>query len=111
MVKSSAIVKMDTVDLMELLGNLLDNARKHAHEIVRISHNGNTLTVEDDGPGVSVEQLPLIFKRGVRLDEKLSGSGIGLAIVSDLAEVYGLTLDARRSDLGGLAVTVGLPEV
>ncbi len=111
MVKSSAIVKMDTVDLMELLGNLLDNARKHAHEIVRISHNGSTLTVEDDGPGVSVEQLPLIFKRGVRLDEKLSGSGIGLAIVSDLAEVYGLTLDARRSDLGGLAVTVGLPEV
>jgi signal transduction histidine kinase len=105
------LVGMDTVDLMELLGNLLDNARKHAQELVRISHDGKTLTVEDDGSGVSDTQLPLILKRGVRLDEKTAGSGIGLAIVSDLAEVYGLTLAVRRSDLGGLAVEVGLPRV
>jgi signal transduction histidine kinase len=47
----------------------------------------------------------------VQLDEKLPGSGIGLAIVSDLADVYGLTIDVRRSDLGGLAVEVSLPAV
>jgi signal transduction histidine kinase len=111
MIKNGTLVKMEGVDLMELLGNLLDNARKHAQEIVRISHDGKTLTVEDDGPGVSTEKLSLIFKRGIRLDEKTTGSGIGLAIVSDLAEVYGLTLDARRSDLGGLAVTLELPGV
>lgn len=105
------LVGMDTVDLMELLGNLLDNGRKHAGEMVRVSHDGKTLTVEDDGNGVSDTQLPQILKRGVRLDEKMPGSGIGLAIVSDLAEVYGLTLDVRRSDLGGLAVTVSLPGV
>jgi signal transduction histidine kinase len=105
------VVGMDTVDLMELLGNLLDNARKHASKMVRISHDGQGICVEDDGAGVSDEQLPLILKRGVRLDEKVSGSGIGLAIVSDLAEVYGLTLDVRRSDLGGLAVTISLPGV
>ncbi len=104
-------VGMDTVDLMELLGNLLDNARKHAQDLVRVSHDGFTLTVEDDGSGVSDAQLLLILKRGVRLDEKTAGSGIGLAIVSDLAEVYGLTLAVRRSDLGGLAVEVGLPRV
>lgn len=104
-------VGMDRVDLMELLGNLLDNARKHAREIVRVSHNGKTLVVEDDGLGVSDAQLPQIFKRGVQLDEKLPGSGIGLAIVSDLADVYGLTIDVRRSDLGGLSVEVSLPGV
>jgi signal transduction histidine kinase len=104
-------VRVETVDLTELLGNLLDNARKHATEMVRISHNGETLTIEDDGFGVDDVQLPQILKRGVRLDEKLPGSGIGLAIVSDLAEVYGLTLAVRRSDLGGLAIDIGLPEV
>jgi len=108
---STIVVAMDTVDLMELLGNLLDNARKHAREMVRISHDGKTLVVEDDGLGVSDHQLPHIMKRGVQLDEKLPGSGIGLAIVSDLAEVYGLTLDIQRSDLGGLAVEVGMPAV
>jgi signal transduction histidine kinase len=96
---------------MELLGNLLDDARKHAREIIRLSHNGKTLVVEDDGVGVSDAQLPQIFKRGVQLDEKLPGSGIGLAIVSDLADVYGLTIDVRRSDLGGLSVEVSLPAV
>jgi signal transduction histidine kinase len=103
------VVAMDSVDLMELLGNLFDNARKHAKELVRISHDGKSLTVEDDGLGVSDDQLPNILKRGVRLDEKRPGSGIGLAIVNDLADVYGLTLAVRRSDLGGLAVVVSLP--
>jgi signal transduction histidine kinase len=103
------LIPMDSVDLMELLGNLLDNARKHASEMVRISHDGKSLTIEDDGPGVADLVLPDILKRGVRLDEKMPGSGIGLAIVSDLADVYGLTLSVRKSDLGGLAVDVGMP--
>ncbi len=105
------IVAMDRVDLMELLGNLLDNARKHARDMVRISHNRKSLVIEDDGSGVPDAELSMILKRGVRLDEKLPGSGIGLAIVADLADVYGLTIDVRQSDLGGLAVEVSLPAV
>jgi signal transduction histidine kinase len=104
-------VRMEAVDLMELLGNLLDNARKHARSTVRISHDGIFLIVEDDGAGVSDADLPMILRRGVRLDEKLPGSGIGLAIVSDLAEVYGLALNVRRSELGGLAVVVGMKQI
>jgi signal transduction histidine kinase len=110
-ISDQLVVAIDRVDLTELLGNLLDNARKHAIGMVRISHDGKTLVVEDDGAGVSDEMLPQILKRGVRLDEKLPGSGIGLAIVSDLAEVYGLTLDVRRSDLGGLAVEVSMARI
>jgi signal transduction histidine kinase len=104
-------VGVEGVDLMELLGNLLDNARKHAKSTVRISHDGKNLVVEDDGLGVEESKLSSILHRGVRLDEKNPGSGIGLAIVSDLADVYGLTLDVRRSDLGGLAVVVGMKAV
>jgi signal transduction histidine kinase len=108
-VSENVTLGMDRVDLMELLGNLLDNARKHAREVVQITHQNRMLIVEDDGLGVSDTQLSLIFKRGVQLDEKLPGSGIGLAIVSDLADVYGLTINVRRSDLGGLAVEVFFP--
>ncbi len=102
------IFAMDQVDLMELFGNLLDNARKHARHVVRVTFDDNHLVVEDDGPGVSEQQLDMILKRGVQLDEKLPGSGIGLAIVSDLADVYGLSLQTKRSALGGLAVEVGI---
>jgi signal transduction histidine kinase len=104
-------VGLEAVDLMELLGNLLDNARKHATSQVRVSYDGASLWVEDDGKGVKQEQLTAILQRGVRLDEKLPGSGIGLAIVNDLVDVYGLTLDLRASDLGGLAVVVGIKAV
>lgn len=104
-------VSMETVDLMELLGNLLDNARKHATEMVQISHDGQSLVVEDDGDGVSDADLKTILKRGVRLDEKSPGSGIGLAIVNDLAEVYGLELSVQRSPLGGLSIQIKMPGV
>jgi signal transduction histidine kinase len=107
-IASEATVCIDAVDLMELVGNLLDNARKHAISTVILRYNGNTLSVEDDGPGVPDGNLQNIFQRGVRLDEKGAGTGIGLAIVADLADVYGLPLLARKSDLGGLAIDVGL---
>ena len=110
-IPENAHVAVDRVDLLELLGNLLDNARKHATEAVRVSHDGKSLVIEDDGPGVPENQMGSILQRGVRLDEKMPGSGIGLAIVTDLADVYGLTLNVRRSDLGGLAIEVGMPSV
>jgi signal transduction histidine kinase len=107
-------------DLEEMLGNLLDNACKWGKSRVVLSGrvdvaqaplNGRHLTiiVEDDGPGLSAEQRAKIGKRGTRLDESKPGSGLGLSIVSDLAQSYHgrLTLDA--SEHGGLKAVLDLP--
>lgn len=110
---SDARVAVDGDDLLELFGNLLDNARKWANGKVRVSMEAaaSTLTViiEDDGPGVADESLRDIAQRGQRLDETRQGSGLGLAIVSDLASAYGLGISYARSSLGGLAATVTFP--
>jgi signal transduction histidine kinase len=110
---NDARVAVDGDDLLELFGNLLDNARKWAHGKVRVSMNtapaALTVTIEDDGPGVADESLRDIAQRGQRLDETRQGSGLGLAIVSDLASAYGLGISYARSSLGGLAATVSFP--
>ena len=101
-------------DLLELLGNLLDNAFKWTVNTVRLTviEVGGWLrfTVEDDGPGCSSEQSQLLTRRGVRIDEARAGHGLGLAIVTDIVEQYGgrLRLD-RSTELGGFLVEVELP--
>lgn len=103
-VDPNATLPVEAGDLMELLGNLLDNAQKHAASSVRVNANDNTLTVEDDGPGVAPDQFELITQRGIKLDEYKVGSGLGLAIVQDLADAYGAELSLSQSGLGGLRV-------
>ena len=103
-------------DLLELLGNLLDNAYKWCARRVTVQahstgHGGNlVLTVEDDGPGrpdaVAVE-LPV---RGRRADSTTPGHGIGLAMVADLVAAYGGSLSGGRGELGGARIEVRLPE-
>jgi len=99
-------------DLMELLGNLLDNAYKWCARRVRISARqgaaGTEMLVEDDGPGMDPSQVQRLLERGVRADENTPGHGIGLAVVRDLCEAYGADLRIGRSALGGAAVTVRL---
>ena len=102
-------VPLDGQDLTELLGNLIDNARKWAKSEVRVSFAGRALTISDDGAGVPEADLGRIAERGTRLDEKVQGSGLGLSIVRDIAELYKLKLDYGRSSLGGFAVTVTFP--
>ncbi len=106
-------IAVDGDDLLELFGNLLDNARKWATGTVRVSMqpaaSSLSVTIEDDGPGVADESLSEIATRGQRLDETRQGSGLGLAIVSDLASAYGLGISYTRSSLGGLAATVTFP--
>ena len=103
----------DREDLLELCGNLLDNACKWARTRVLISaraDNGLVLTVEDDGPGCSPEDLTRITRRGVRLDEETEGHGLGLAIASSIASLYGAELHfGRSSELGGFAATAVFP--
>jgi signal transduction histidine kinase len=96
-----------------MLGNLLDNACKWSRSRVEVrSADGGDailLTVEDDGAGIEEKSRELVLKRGVRADEAAPGSGFGLAIVRDLAELYGGTLSLASSALGGLRVELRLP--
>jgi signal transduction histidine kinase len=104
---------IDGDDLNELLGNLLDNAARHASSTVRVGAeidvSGASLRVEDDGPGLAEADREAALRRGGRLDRN-GGAGLGLAIVKDIAEAYGGEVSLGPSDLGGLSVTVTLPQ-
>lgn len=103
----------DREDMIELIGNVLDNAckwantRVHCHMELDQSYN---ITIEDDGKGLDQSQLDSLTKRGVRLDESVEGSGLGLAITKDIVSLYGghLTFDISPA-LGGLRVSISLP--
>ncbi|MEG0053599.1 MAG: sensor histidine kinase [Comamonas sp.] len=108
--------KGDTQDLMEMLGNLLDNAGKWAQSRVLLQiqpavDNSRyiTLNIDDDGPGIAAEQRERIFMRGERLDEQRPGAGLGLDIVRDLVQTYGGSIEALSSPLGGLRMVLTLP--
>jgi signal transduction histidine kinase len=103
----------DREDVLELLGNLLDNACKWADGRVRLAISRDDrltrICVEDDGPGVGEDQLAGLTGRGKRLDEAREGHGLGLAIARDIIELYGGELQLDRSpDLGGLRVQASL---
>ncbi|WP_295539170.1 sensor histidine kinase [uncultured Thiohalocapsa sp.] len=109
-------VSLDREDLLEILGNLLDNACKWAHARVRCTlapaqdSGGLRLLVEDDGPGCSDAELAQIARRGERLDEQVDGHGLGLAIVREITESYGGAIRLERSPrLGGFLARVDLP--
>jgi signal transduction histidine kinase len=112
-IEPGARFRGDREDLLELCGNLLDNACKWARSrvLVSVRHNGGLkLTVEDDGPGCSPEEFGRIARRGVRLDEATEGHGLGLAIASGIAASYGAELRFGRSqELGGFEVSLGFP--
>lgn len=103
---------IDREDMLELVGNLLDNACKWANSTVRLTLNVNSvidLIIEDDGPGVSEQHINSLAKRGTRLDEDVHGTGLGLAIAQLITEQHDGQLDFRRSDiLGGFCVEATL---
>jgi signal transduction histidine kinase len=101
------MVPFDRSDLAEALGNLLENATRHARNRVRVSAaaGGLGITVEDDGAGIPEVVRPMVLARGGRLDER-GGAGLGLAIVQDVVEAYGWALRLDTSELGGLRATI-----
>ena len=105
-VPAESKVPIEQRDLTELLGNLIDNARKWARTRVRVRHARQMITIEDDGPGVPDAELGRLGERGRRLDEAKQGSGLGLSIVEDIADIYGLAITYGRSELGGLRVEI-----
>jgi signal transduction histidine kinase len=107
---------VDREDMLELFGNLLDNACKWARTRVRVAVVPDPETarlafsVEDDGPGVAPELLDRLGTAGLRADESRPGHGLGLAIVGDIVAQYGGTIRfGRGSALGGLRAEVELP--
>ncbi len=100
------VLAMNHEDFAEIVGNLIDNARKWASSIVlvRVVLEGAkaVISVSDDGPGIRYEHQAQALARGVRLDEKVQGSGLGLSIVEALLENYGSKLELGRADAGGL---------
>ena len=113
----SARFKGEQQDLEEIVGNLVDNACKWARSRVSITAERKatadaqslTVVIEDDGPGLSDDQIQVATARGKRLDESKPGSGLGLSIVNDLVGMYKGTLALSRSPLGGLRASVSLP--
>jgi signal transduction histidine kinase len=108
-----ATLALERDDMLELLGNLLDNACKWARSRVdlRITEQSQLLLiqVEDDGPGIAEGRETEALSRGMRLDEQTPGHGLGLAIVSDIVAAYHGELVLGRAGLGGLGVGIRLP--
>ena len=111
----------DESDLMELLGNLIDNAYKWCQEKVIITAEqqssddkrrpGLLIKVEDDGPGIPAEMVNHVMRRGARADKEISGHGIGLAMVNDIMRVYEGRLEITSGALGGACLSVQFPSV
>lgn len=107
----------DEGDLLEILGNVADNAFKWARSRVRVQAQNLpagqpatrfTLRIEDDGPGIPDDQLQRVRARGARADAAIPGHGLGLAVVQEIVELYDGELVIARSPLGGAAVEVRL---
>ena len=109
----SAYFLGDERDLMEVLGNVLDNACKYGNGRLRIegrfSASGSrqfSIVIEDDGPGISGEHREWVLQRGARLDTLPRGQGIGLAVVADIVNSYGGQIEVDNSPRGGARVEV-----
>jgi len=114
--EGQSVFRGDERDLMEVVGNLMDNACKHARRkvLVSASHCGNgnrklLLCVEDDGEGIVQSLREQILQRGIRADSQSPGHGIGLAVTADIIATYGGRLEIDDGRLGGAVVRVWLP--
>lgn len=112
---SDLAVSIDPQDLDEMIGNLLDNAWRHAKSEIRVEALAVdatiVLTIGDDGPGLSDAELLEALMPGRRLDERGDGHGFGLSIAEELAELNSGALTLSRSNaLSGLLATLTLPK-
>jgi len=104
---------IDRQDMLELLGNILDNAYKWAQHNIKLSVSNIDINfhicIEDDGPGADPDKINELSQRGVRLDEQIEGHGFGLAIAADMVNDYGGSISFQHSDeLGGFRVDINL---
>lgn len=108
------MVQAEPGDLMELLGNLMDNAYKYGHQRVKLrcelSPGVIEIILDDDGAGWPEGQVAQLTQRGHRADQIQAGQGIGLAVVQELVSLYDGELTLSKSNLGGGRITVRLPQ-
>lgn len=104
--------KGDEGDLMELLGNLLDNAFKWTKSEIKVTAEPQgkrlLLQVMDDGPGIAKDQVETLLKRGVRADQATPGHGIGLSIIGNIVDAYQGELSIEQNPAGGASIKVVL---
>lgn len=109
----NSIIAGDEQDVMELFGNMLENAFKYGNKQVRvrsfIEEMQLRIDIEDDGPGVPDDQTGRILERGQRLDTSIPGQGIGLAVAAEIVRSYDGNISIHRSELGGACFSVCLP--
>jgi len=107
------LIQIDREDMLELLGNLIDNAWKWANTKILITAKQNQslhISIEDDGNGQDADSLNELMNRGVRLDESVSGYGFGLAIAADIVSDYDGSLSFSQSiTLGGFKAEITIP--
>ncbi|RYE77630.1 MAG: sensor histidine kinase, partial [Hyphomicrobiales bacterium] len=107
------VVDIDRHDLTELVGVMLENAAKWGKSTVRIKARAEggeaVLTIADDGPGLSENEIRTLGVRGQRLDESRRGSGLGIAIALEIVAINSGTVTFGRAEEGGLLVRVALP--
>jgi two-component system sensor histidine kinase PhoQ len=116
MVDDDVVFHGDEGDLLEILGNLLDNAFKWCRSRVELSARtvleplGTSsrleLRVDDDGPGIAAYVAERVTRRGERTDSSVPGHGLGLAIVDSIVRTYLGRLAIERSPLGGAAIVI-----
>jgi two-component system sensor histidine kinase PhoQ len=102
----------DESDLLEMLGNLLDNAFKYTNNAIQLTGEITSelvIYIDDNGQGVPTAMRGQILRRGARADTAQTGQGIGLAVVTDIVSTYGGALSVGESSLGGARFTIALP--
>jgi signal transduction histidine kinase len=114
-IPDALILPYDREDVLELLGNIIENACKWATQKINIRINldndkNTRIIIEDDGAGVPEKNLDTLVQRGIRLDENTEGHGIGLSIARDIVDQYKGTMKFGQSEqLGGFRVEIKLP--
>lgn len=112
-IPAGARVRVESHDLEEMLGNLLENACRFARSSIQISgtESGSvtTINIDDDGPGLTEDERQRVLSRGQRLDQSVPGSGLGLAIVTETASLYQGSFQLSSAPSGGLRATLNLP--
>lgn len=113
-IPQASVFQGDQGDLLEMLGNFMDNAYKYGAGEVRVTVEDNnesiSFIVEDNGVGIDESQREEITRRGARLDTQEHGQGIGMAVVVDIVKGYKGTIEISDSDLLGAKFTATFPK-
>ncbi len=109
-IPSKYALRIEADDLMELLGNLLENAAKYGHSQVWVRVDGKQLIIEDDGPGFP-DNANALLKRGMRADNREKGQGIGLAVANEIIGLYSGAIDIQHRAGGGARLILSFENI